>query len=164
VKLNFPVLGKRLGGSMKEVQAAAKQGRWQQRPGGRLRVGDQEIEPAEFDLVYKPRPGVALAHDHGLMVALETEITEELLLEGYGRELIRRIQELRKQADYQVDDRITLRWDDAHPMAVKALERHGATIAAETLAKGISRGRGPVDRESTVALGQDRSVWIGVRR
>jgi isoleucyl-tRNA synthetase len=164
VKLNFPVLGRRLGGAMKEVQAAAKQGHWEQLPGGRLRVGDREVEPAEFELVYQPRPGVALAHDHGLMVALETEISEELLLEGYARELIRRIQELRKQADYQVDDRITLRWDDAHPMTLEVLERHGATIAAETLAKEVQRGKGPVDRESTVKLGRDRSVWIGVHR
>jgi isoleucyl-tRNA synthetase len=164
VKLNFPVLGKRLGGAIKEVQASVKQGKWESLPGGRLRVADQEIEPTEFDLVYRPRPGVALAHDQGMMVALETEITEELRLEGYARELIRRIQELRKQADYQVDDRITLRWDDAHPMAMEVLERHGATIAAETLAKEVCRGKGPSDRESTVALGPDRSVWIGVSR
>jgi hypothetical protein len=47
---------------------------------------------------------------------------------------------------------------------MEALERHGATIAAETLAKEVQRGRGPVDCESTVKLGRERSVWIGVYR
>ena len=162
--MNFPVLGKRLKKATKEIQAAANQGNWEKQSDGRLRVADYDLEPTEFELVYQPRPGLALAHDHGLMVALDTEISEELLLEGYARELVRGIQDLRKKADYQVDDRITLYWDDAHPMAETVFERHGESIASETLANDVVKGRGDVDSEGTVKLGKGRSVWIGVLR
>jgi len=164
VKLNFPVLGKRLGPAVKAIQAATNQGHWAKLSGGRLQVADWELEPTEYELVYQPRPGLALSHDHGLMVALDTEITEELQLEGYARELVRGIQELRKKADYKVDDRITLIWDDAHPMAEAVFEKHGETIARETLTRDVVQGKGPVDSECTVKLGKGRSVWIGVRR
>jgi isoleucyl-tRNA synthetase len=164
VKLNFPVRGKRLGKSMKDVQAAVQAGKWESCPGGHLQVEDHEIAPGEYEFVYKPRPGLALGHDHSLMVAVDTEITEDLLLEGYARELIRGIQDLRKRADYRVEDRITTRWDDAHPIVARVLEKHGKTIAAETLSRELIHGRGLTDSETTITLGKGHAVWVGVCR
>jgi isoleucyl-tRNA synthetase len=164
VKLNFPVLGKRLGGSMKMVQGQAKDGRWELLPGGRLRVGDQELESGEFELVYQPHPGLALSYDHSLLVALDTDITPDLLIEGHAREVVRCVQDMRKKAGYAVEDRITLCWDGDLPEDELLVTRHGKGIAEETLATEIIRGRGPVDQETTIDLGSGRTVWVGVRR
>ncbi len=164
VKLNFPVLGKRLGKAMKEVQASARSGAWEPITGGRLRVGQHELEPAEFDLVYEPKPGMALAHDHGLLVAVDTQIDERLLLEGHARELIRGIQDLRKKADYRVEDRIALFWDGSDATVEGVFAHHGEVIAEETLSERITRGRGTVDQETTIRLAEGRTVWVGIKR
>ena len=75
---------------------------------------------------------VAHARDvHGV-----TEITPELKLEGLAREVVRRVQELRKQADYDLTDRITVTYKAEGELAV-ALEAYGSDIADEVLADEI---------------------------
>jgi isoleucyl-tRNA synthetase len=165
IKLNFPVLGKRLGAAVKEVQAAVKNGSWELRPDGRLMAAGHEVDTDAFELVYEPRPGLALTHDGGLLVALDTAITDELLLEGYAREAIRSIQDLRKKANYRVEDRIVLRWESGDPLVGEVFTRHGSFIGKETLAGPPVRGKDDeVDQQTDIDLGQGRSVWVGIRR
>jgi isoleucyl-tRNA synthetase len=164
IKLNFPVLGKRLGQAVKAVQTAAKEGRWALAADGRLSVEGHELEKEEFEIAYLPRPGLALAHDHSMMVALDTEIGRDLLIEGYARELIRGVQDLRKKAGYQVEDRISLCCDGSEDVVAELLDRHGAGIAGETLATEILRERGDVDQECMIDLEPGLTVWVGVRR
>ncbi|MDM7917357.1 MAG: isoleucine--tRNA ligase [Candidatus Eisenbacteria bacterium] len=164
IKLNFPVLGKRLGGSMKAVQNDVRDGRWELAPDGRLLVGEHPLEPEEFELAYQPRAGLALATDGRMLVAIDTELTEDLLMEGYARELIRAVQDLRKRAGYQVEDRIELRWEAVDPAVTRTMEKFTSGIAGETLAAAVHEGHGLVDMEATVELGPDLSCWIGVRR
>jgi isoleucyl-tRNA synthetase len=164
VRLNFPLLGKRLGPAVKEVQAAVKSGNWTVGPDGSLDVAGHGIAAAEYELVYQPRSGLALAHDHGLLVALDTTITDDLLLEGYAREAVRAIQEMRKRAGYQVEDRITLHWQGDDSAIALLLDRHGPLIGEETLATRILAGRVAVDQETEIELGQGRSLWLGIRR
>jgi isoleucyl-tRNA synthetase len=164
IKLNFPVLGKRLGPAMKTIQTAAKEGRWEIAPSGRLVVEGHDLEKEEFELAYQPRPGLALAHDHSLMVALDTEIGRDLLIEGYARELIRGIQDLRKKAGYQVEDRIALHCAGSDPVLHELLDRHGEGIARETLSKELLRERGLVDQECEIGLEPGVTVWVGIRR
>ncbi len=163
IKLNFPILGKRLGPAIKGVQAAAKDGRWQL-TAGKLSVEGHELEKEEFEIAYHPRPGLALAHDHSLLVALDTEISRELLIEGFARELIRGVQDLRKKAGYQVEDRIALRCAGSDPVVDELLDRHGEGIAGETLSRELLRERGEVDQECVIDLGPGVTVWVGVRR
>jgi isoleucyl-tRNA synthetase len=164
IKLNFPILGKRVGSAVKSIQTAAKEGRWNLTAAGRLSVEGHELEKEEFEITYLPRPGLALAHDHSLMVALDTEISRDLQVEGYARELIRGIQDLRKKAGYQVEDRITLRCESADAVVSDLLDRHGEGIAGETLSTEILRERGPADQECTIDLGPGLTVWVGIRR
>ncbi len=164
IKLNFPVLGKRVGSAVKSIQTAAKEGRWNLTAAGRLSVEGHELETEEFEITYLPRPGLALAHDHSLMVALDTEISRDLQVEGYARELIRGIQDLRKKAGYQVEDRITLRCESADAVVSDLLDRHGEGIAGETLSTEILRERGPADQECTIDLEPGLTVWVGIRR
>ena len=91
---------------------------------------------------------------------LDTELTSELRAEGDARELQRAIQDLRKDAELDLDDRILL-WIDGAPDAVGP---YLASVAAETLADDL--GRGPVPdgvRAATVRL-DGGEARIGLRR
>jgi isoleucyl-tRNA synthetase len=73
-----------------------------------IQVGDQVIALGRDDVLVQTeaRVGLAVLSEGGITVALETELTSELLSEGLAREVVRRVQTLRKDADYQLDDRI----------------------------------------------------------
>src|SRR5207237_8968419 len=83
-------------------------------------------------------------------LTLDTEISQELKLEGLARDLVRKIQELRKQSGFAVEDRIRLFYDGDGLLA-EALERWRDYIATETLAVAVGRG-GPPEGASTETL------------
>ncbi|HEV3098060.1 MAG TPA: isoleucine--tRNA ligase [Candidatus Dormibacteraeota bacterium] len=94
-------------------------------------------------------------------VTLDTEISDELKLEGLARDLVRKIQELRKQSGFAVEDRIRLFYQGDGILA-EALERWRDYIATETLAVAVARGEAP-DGASTETLrieGHDLTVSV----
>jgi len=94
-------------------------------------------------------------------LTLDTEISPELKLEGLARDLVRKIQELRKQSGFAVEDRIRLFYDGDGILA-EALERWRDYIATETLAVAVARGAAP-DGASTETLqieGHDLKVGV----
>jgi isoleucyl-tRNA synthetase len=96
---------------------------------GAVRVGDWTLEPGEFELRTRAREGFSVLDGDGFAVALDTDITPELALEGEARDLIRSIQEMRREAGLEVTDRIRL----SHPPG-PVWDQHGDWIAGETLA------------------------------
>ena len=89
LKVDSRIVGKRLGGAMKSVLAAAKEGRFEQLGDGRVRVADQVLEAGEWQLRLDPKPGVAcepLAAGDAIVV-LDTALTEELIAEGVARDV-----------------------------------------------------------------------------
>jgi isoleucyl-tRNA synthetase len=92
---------------------------------------------------------------------LDTEINEELKLEGLARDLVRKIQELRKQSGFAVEDRIRLFYDGDGILA-QALERWRDYVASETLSVAVARGPAP-EGSSTETLrieGHDLAVSV----
>jgi isoleucyl-tRNA synthetase len=99
---------------------------------------------------------------------------DELRLEGLARELVRRIQDLRKQAGYRVEDRIQVCFEIAGPDGKggssgpdprEVLKRYCAYIQAETLATELTSGRREaVDRGEEVAVEKEMKIWVGVRK
>ncbi|HKB16526.1 MAG TPA: DUF5915 domain-containing protein, partial [Planctomycetota bacterium] len=81
--------------------------------------------------------GTSVEAEGDLLVALDTEVTEPLLLEGLARDLVSRIQSLRKEAALDVTDRIRVEVrDDAGPLVRRSLEAQGSLVRGETLAEG----------------------------
>ncbi|HET9847487.1 MAG TPA: isoleucine--tRNA ligase [Candidatus Dormibacteraeota bacterium] len=92
---------------------------------------------------------------------LDTEISEELKLEGLARDLVRKIQELRKQSGFAVEDRIRLYYQGDGILA-QALERWRDYIATETLAIAVARGQAPdgASSETLEIEGHDLTVSV----
>jgi isoleucyl-tRNA synthetase len=83
-----------------------------------------------------------VAAEGGLLAALQTGLTEDLVLEGLAREFVRRVQDLRKDSGLEVSDRIGLAYT-ASPRLAQAVEKHRDYIMAETLAAEMQAGPGP---------------------
>lgn len=171
VKLNFPILGAKLGAEMKSVAAAVKAGQWSLDDEGKLAVGGHLLEPGEYELAYEARDGYAAANDRDTLVVLDTEITGELRREGYAREIIRTVQDLRKQADYRVDDRIKILYRCGDARVEQMLREQEAYIQGETLATACvaapidpAQAEAVIDRAQEVELDDNLTVWLGVKR
>ncbi|MBP6874681.1 MAG: isoleucine--tRNA ligase [Candidatus Eisenbacteria bacterium] len=166
VKLNFSVLGKKLGPRMKELAARVKaMPALAPDADGRLKVDDFVLEPGEYEVALSAKSGFTVASDVYTLVAFDTTITDELRREGWAREVIRRIQDLRKQAGYQVDDRIRVFHETQGGSEAGPFTAHGETIANETLAVEIAAKRpSEVDAHGEVALESGPTLWVGVKK
>ncbi len=147
---NLPVVGKRYGKKLPllrealthadaaEVARAVRDGR-----GFQVAAGGESFDLAPQDVLVDARSagGYAAAEEGGLLVAFDTTLTRDLVLEGLARDLIRGVQDGRKQAKLDVQDRITLSLDlsgDAHDAAREWQD----LIAAETLAQQLFLSKG----------------------
>jgi isoleucyl-tRNA synthetase len=147
VRPNFPVCGPRFGKKMKLLQQVLVEA-----DGDRLAAdlesnGHVQIdlggEPAtltaeELDVRLVEREGTATQGDRDLLVALETTLTDELVAEGRAREIINRIQAVRKELDLDYADRITVRYAADEEIS-SVLDTHEAWIARETLTTALER-------------------------
>ena len=95
------------------------------------------LEPSEVDVQTQNREGFFVEVDARKFVALSTELTHELVLEGLARELVNKIQNMRKEADFNVSDRIKLRLTDASQLVAEAFQAHREYILRETLTTAI---------------------------
>jgi isoleucyl-tRNA synthetase len=99
------------------------------------------VLPEHVEVVRHPRTGLSVVEQGGLVVALETALTPELMAEGQVRELVHRLQSLRKEQGLAVTDRIHVEYC-ASPNLEKAVEAHKDLIMAETLARSLLKVAG----------------------
>lgn len=121
-------VGPRLGKRVQEVIVAGKRGDFTVQPDGSVLILEESFAPDEVSIIYRGREGENIAAHKGIVVSLDTRITEELKLEGQARDLIRSIQKLRKEAELEMTDRIALQIEGADPI----LQTFGELIAQET--------------------------------
>jgi isoleucyl-tRNA synthetase len=159
VKPLLPKIGKKLGSAIPAVMTAAREGSFEIQPDGSVLLAGIRLAPDEVEIQATPRPGTAVAEHDGLVVVLDTELTPELRDEGDARELQRAIQDLRRDAALELDDRIDL-WVDGLDGAVAA---HLPAIAAETLAE-LAEGEAPSDAVRGRVELDDGPVEIALRR
>jgi len=141
VKPLLPKIGKRLGPAIPAVMAAARAGRFEIRGDGSVELGGVVLAADEVEIQAAPRPGTAVAHDNGLVVVIDTELTDELRAEGDARELQRAVQDLRRDTGLELDDRIDLVVDLGADAA--RIAPHFPAIAADTLADRVRQGAPP---------------------
>jgi isoleucyl-tRNA synthetase len=108
VKPNLPALGPRLGKELRAVQQALQAGEFEELGEGRFRAAGHELGPDEVLVERSGREGFAVASETGLTVALDTELDDELLLEGRVLDLIHKLNSMRKDAGLELTDRIVV--------------------------------------------------------
>ncbi len=138
---NGRVLGPRLGPEVQKVIKMAKAGDWSANADGTVTVGDQVLQSDEFDLRLQPLDGVTAAAlpDNSAVVVLDTDVTPELEAEGQARDLVRVIQQERKDRDLQVTDRIRLTLDLPGSLA-DSLRPHLGWLQNQVLAVELING------------------------
>jgi isoleucyl-tRNA synthetase len=94
------------------------------------------LSPEDLVVVTEDLPGWKSASDGSITVALDVNLTADLLAEGTARDLVNRIQNIRKDKDFNVTDRIAVRIE-RHPAIVSAVEQFGAYIQDEVLANSL---------------------------
>ncbi len=166
LQVNARILGPRLGGSMKEVLGAAKRGEWKRDAEGRITVRDQVLEDGEYQLLLKPKPGVACEplSTHDAIAVLDLELSDVLVQEGIARDVVRGVQQARKDAGLHVSDRIRLAL--ALPEGWKpAVDRFRDWIAEQTLATQVEISE-EIDPELSrhEARFGEFSIQVGVAR
>ncbi|MEO8502871.1 MAG: isoleucine--tRNA ligase [Acidobacteriota bacterium] len=146
VRPDFRALGKKLGKRMKAVQTAlaALDGDTLAdtlERDGKITLSVEgetvELENGEVEVRLIEKAGLATAGDRGLLVALDTTLTAELIAEGHAREVVNRIQTARKEAGLDYADRIHIRFHTPVEALAGAVSHHREYIAGETLALGL---------------------------
>jgi isoleucyl-tRNA synthetase len=159
VKVLLPKVGKRLGPAIPAVMAAAREGKVDIRPDGSVALAGLELAADEVEIQATPRPGTAVAEDDGLVLVLDTALSDELRAEGDARELARAIQELRRDAGLELDDRISLWVVGLRP----AVAEHLPAVAIDTLAE-VAAGDIPPDAQRATVELEGGTVTIALRR
>jgi isoleucyl-tRNA synthetase len=134
----FPIAAPRLGKATQAAAAAAKRGDWELLDDGRARVGESLLDPGEFELRVRPLDEATtrtLAGNSGVVV-LDTQLNEDLLDEGRARDLVRLVQQGRRDIALHVTDRIVLEIS-GDELVLRALDAHRAWIAEQILATEI---------------------------
>lgn len=138
IKPNAKVLGPKYGADVQIIIRKAKEGEFEIMEDGSAVVGDVTLEANEFEVGFEGANANDIASEKGFVVNLDTEITEDLRLEGLMRDLIRLIQDQRKQDDLQVSDRINLTITSDHPDLEQMIKLFKNYISTETLAQDIT--------------------------
>lgn len=144
IKANFKTLGKRLGKDMKVAAEMISQfdqqtiNQIEKQKFYALNIGETTytLEQEDFEIGFNDIPGWQVASDRDLTVALDVTLNEELINEGTARELVNRIQNIRKSKEFNVTDRIQVRVE-ANEAVSAAIEKFAEYICTETLANSL---------------------------
>ena len=107
----------------------------------KIRVDEEEVDvlPDEVEILSSPREGYDVAEGYNLMVGVNTVITDDLESEGLARDIVRRIQALRKEADFDINDHIETYYRGS-PEVEEVFEDEAEYIKSETLSDKLIRG------------------------
>ncbi len=161
IKANFRSIGARYGGDVQAIATAITQAdaaalvhALRQSGSYDLNYGDKVAQLTSDDLVITetPKEGWSVASHSGESVALDLTLTPELLQAGLMREVIRTIQEQRKNSGFEISDRIHVRWNSGADVSA-AINRYTDLISEEVLALSITQDETLGAAENEINLG-----------
>ena len=163
LKPNSKTLGPKLGQSMKDVLNAAREGKYEIKE-NKVKIANQELDLEDFEVEFKAIEGFSAEADEGMVVILDTQITTELRHEGLVREIVRYIQDFRKELDYNVSDRIYIYLKTDNQELEQAITHHADYIKTETLGNELQQsGDFEWDQEKIVEI-EEFKLTIALRK
>ncbi len=124
---------------------------------------ESTLTPDEVEVQVNPAEGYAVAQDGQILAALSVTLTDDLVAEGLAREFIRRVQTLRRDADYNVEDRIVVTYHASDKLA-KAVEQFAGEIKGETLAVELKAAKSPGGDKSDSYEFDGETLTVAVKR
>ena len=121
------------------------------------------VLPDEIQVRKSPKPGLAVAEDAGYLVAVTTQLTDELRWEGWAREISRNIQELRKKSGFEISDRIRTTVQ-ASPGLAPVWKHFGAEIAGDTLSARFLPAAPEAEAFTASVTLEGEEVIVGIRK
>jgi isoleucyl-tRNA synthetase len=167
VKPNFSLLGKRLGKDVQKVSKGLAKLDSDKlvkkiRSGENIFIDNIKLAPSELLINIKEKENYSAIENNNYFAIIETTITKDLKEEGIVRDLVRNIQTLRKEADFNVEDRILLGIKTSKTID-EAIENHKEYLKTETLAKSIDKIVDTIDIEKEIKL-DGESVNISIQK
>jgi isoleucyl-tRNA synthetase len=154
-------IGPKYGKDVQKVIVEAKNGNFVEKDNGIIDVGGFILEAGEYTMEYLPLEGTLdVEGGYGMVVGLDTHITEDLKTEWYARDIIRMIQDMRKEADYNVTDRIKIQISGESSGVI--VDNFGHIINSETLSS-FTEITSP-DLSKTENLDENISITIKISR
>lgn len=140
IKPNFKVLGAKLGKDMKtvgaEISAMSSEQIATLEKEGKMNIAGHEITIDDVEILTKDIPGWTVTSEGRTTVALDLTVTDELRAEGVAREFVNRVQNLRKDKDFDLMDRISIQLEENNPFKSE-INANNSYISAEVLANNI---------------------------
>ena len=168
VRLNMALAGSKFGAEVHRVSEALGSGdpvaiARRVRGGSAVEVGGYELQSDEITVATSDRPGFSSAMEPSLIVAVSTELTEELAQEGVARELVHRIQNMRRTAGFDIADRIVTFYSGGEALA-EVMKRFSDYIRHETLSEELTAGVVPEGAHTESQSMDGVDVTLGVMR
>lgn len=145
IKPNFKTLGPKFGKIMKQIAGSVAQfsqtdiSELEKNGGCKLNVADQDVELTleDVEITTEDIPGWLVSSEGELTIALDINISDELKQEGIAREFINKIQNIRKESNFEVTDRISLKISK-HDFYNQAVENYKDYISSQTLSADLN--------------------------
>ena len=162
LKPNFPVLGPILGNRMSEFQKALRaidvtEAALKIRNGELVEIAGLEVSSNEIDVLVESKVNFTVQTQDDLFIILDHHLTDELIAEGYAREFISTVQQMRRTSKFEVSDHIHVTFQ-ATAIFAEALETHREFIMGELLADSMVSG--VVEGEELTLNGQPTKIHI----
>ncbi|WP_341813515.1 isoleucine--tRNA ligase [Wolbachia endosymbiont (group B) of Germaria angustata] len=165
LKLNFPLLGKKIADKIKKLVQYVKEEKWKQIENEQIFLGDETenytIEKGEYELLLKADSEYSSVFDNNKgIVVLSTELNDELILEGLARDVVRLIQETRKQADFHISDRIRVTIKTEDEKIKEAITTWNKYIKEQTLALSLDTNK---EIEADFYFKEYQGLTVGIK-
>ena len=167
LKLNQALLGPKLGSQLKRVAKALEANPIDvytlALAGEPIVVEGHTLQPEEIQVIITDVEGYAIAREGPYLVALDTTLTDDLRDEGLARELVHRIQTMRRSAAFDITDRIVT-WYQGDERVARVMQKYAAYIQQETLSAELRQGAPDADAHVEEQKVEGVPVKLGVRR
>jgi isoleucyl-tRNA synthetase len=169
IKPNFKTLGPRFGKLMKAISSAINEldqeqiAAFEKAQSFEIEAGGERVQLTleDVEIISEDIPGWLVANEGNITVALDINVTEELRQEGMARELINRIQNIRKESGFDVTDKIDV-LIEKHDLINNAVEIHGKYIGSQTLSDNITL-TDKIENNDSKRIDIDDDIYINIR-